>query len=76
MNTRWNELLKRRMTRKEFLRTLGVGFIVAANLEGIVKLLTGHSPGTHKPVDDSYSSQGYSGFTGKPPVEGGGSFDS
>lgn len=79
MSKHWDDLLKRPMTRKEFLRNLGIGALVVLNLEGITKLLTGHGLGFggHHPVDHGYSSDGYSGFVGKePPRRSSKGFDS
>lgn len=63
MKRKWNELLERPVTRKQFLRVLGGGALVVLNLEGIARLLQ-HADGTgHPPVSSGYSSGAYSGFT-------------
>ena len=63
MNTRWNALLQRPVTRKQFLRAIGGGALVVLNLEGIARLLQ-HADGSHHPpVSSGYSGGAYSGFT-------------
>ena len=66
MSTPWSNLKERPITRKDFLKLTGIGLLVVANLEGVIKLITGRSlVSGPKNVDVGYGSEGYSGFISK-----------
>jgi hypothetical protein len=67
IQTRWQSLLKRNMSRKEFLGLLGLAALIVLNIEPLLRLF---GKSGHPPVDDGYGSTGYSGFVGKQPASG------
>ena len=73
IKTQWQDLLKRDMTRKEFLGMLGLGALILLNIEPLLRLF-GHGS-KYPPVNGGYSSDGYSGFIGSRPPQGGKGFD-
>lgn len=57
-------LLRKEMSRKEFLATLGFGLASVMGLSTIIKLLSGKSPGNHLGLTDhGYGANTYGGIT-------------
>lgn len=75
MNSRWSELQKRPMSRKEFLRLIGIGLLVVANLDAIYKLFHHGTSNVGKSIASGYGSSGYGGFVGKGGSKRTGAFD-
>jgi hypothetical protein len=55
--TKFNEILDRSMTRKEFLKTLGLGALAFTGISSVLGILSGHSAKTSA----GYGSGSYGG---------------
>jgi hypothetical protein len=58
---RLEDLLQTEMTRKQFLRTVGVGLLAICGLPSILHILNYHQSSTNQVYGDGYGSSAYGG---------------
>lgn len=67
MNKQLNEILQRRMDRRDFLKHVGLGMLVLTGLAGVLKVLKPQEkPGSQSPsIASGYGASVYGGQSGK-----------